>query len=198
MDATEKILARDQIAAWVRTHRDASAPIVLTNGVFDLLHLGHVRYLQQARALGAVLLVGLNSDRSTRRLKGTQRPLVPEDERAEMLAGLACVDAVTIFAEDTAVALVAQVRPEIYVKGGDYAGVDARGTLTRIGPEELRRLARSSEETPDSPAVLPNLFTRLPEARAVAQYGGSLCLIPYLRGHSTSELIERIANRYRG
>ncbi|GAC1453501.1 MAG: hypothetical protein PVSMB4_14220 [Ktedonobacterales bacterium] len=224
MDATEKLVARGEIAAWVRIHRKARAPIVLTNGVFDLLHLGHVRYLQEARALGAALLVGLNSDASTQRLKGPRRPLVPEQERAEVLAGLACVDAVTIFDEDTATELVEEVRPEIYVKGGDYAAPDQRGVRHRIYADELRRLAASAPDSPTrpllprasaaphrnrtlpSPAATPrdrgawsppsDLFTRLPEARAVAHYGGSICLIPYLPGHSTSDLIERIARRY--
>lgn len=224
MDARAKLVARGKIAAWVRIHRQAGAPIVLTNGVFDLLHLGHVRYLQEARALGASLLVGLNSDASTRRLKGSRRPLVPEQERAEVLAGLACVDAVTIFDEDTATALVEEVRPEIYVKGGDYAAPDQRGVRHFIYADELRRLAASAPDSParplltrasaaphrnralPSPAATPryrgawsppsDLFTRLPEARVVAQYGGSICLIPYLPGHSTSDLIERIARRY--
>jgi D-glycero-beta-D-manno-heptose 1-phosphate adenylyltransferase len=95
--------------------------LVVTNGCFDLLHVGHVRYLQAARALGDFLTVGLNSDASTRRLKGPERPLVPEAERAEVLAALTCVDAVVLFDEPTAEALVAALRPEIYVKGDDYS-----------------------------------------------------------------------------
>src|SRR5262245_30182040 len=93
-------------AAW----RRAGKRIVLANGCFDLLHVGHVRYLQAARALGDVLLVGLNSDASTRRLKGPGRPLVPADERAEIVGAIAGVDAVAIFDEDRADALIAQVR----------------------------------------------------------------------------------------
>ena len=95
--------------------------LVLTNGCFDLLHVGHVRYLHQARQLGDALAVGLNSDASARRLKGPGRPLTPQADRAEVLAALACVDYVTIFDEDTAAELVAEVRPSIYVKGGDYS-----------------------------------------------------------------------------
>ncbi len=94
---------------------------VFTNGVFDILHIGHVRYLQAARALGDCLIVGLNSDASARALKGERRPIVPQAERAEVLAALACVDAVVIFEEVTAETTVAAIRPEVYVKGGDYA-----------------------------------------------------------------------------
>ena len=100
---------------------------VFTNGVFDILHVGHARYLQAARALGGCLIVGLNSDTSARALKGAQRPLVPQEERAELLAALACVDCVVIFDETTAERVVAAIRPEVYVKGGDYAlGADAK------------------------------------------------------------------------
>ncbi len=94
---------------------------MFTNGVFDLLHVGHVRYLAQARQLGDVLVVGLNSDASTRRLKGETRPLVPEQERAELLLALRCVDAVVIFDEATADRTLEALKPDVYVKGGDYA-----------------------------------------------------------------------------
>jgi len=94
---------------------------VFTNGVFDILHVGHVRYLRAARALGDCLIVGLNSDGSTRALKGERHPVVPQAERAELLTALACVDAVVIFDEVTAERVVGAIRPEIYVKGGDYA-----------------------------------------------------------------------------
>jgi rfaE bifunctional protein nucleotidyltransferase chain/domain len=95
--------------------------LVLTNGCFDLLHVGHVRYLQAARALGDALAVGLNSDTSVRHLKGPGRPLTPQAERAEILGALACVDHVVIFDGDTAVELAHAVQPAIYVKGGDYS-----------------------------------------------------------------------------
>jgi len=94
--------------------------LVLTNGCFDLLHVGHVRYLRHARALGDVLAVALNSDASARAIKGAGRPLVPEDDRAEILAALACVDYAFIFTEHTAEQVVAELRPDVYVKGGDY------------------------------------------------------------------------------
>src|SRR5580765_4219966 len=106
--------------------RAAGKRLVLANGCFDILHVGHVRYLQAARALGDALLVGVNSDASVRRLnKGPERPLNAEDERAEVLDALACVDSVSIFGEDTPHALIEAVRPNIHAKGGDYATPDA-------------------------------------------------------------------------
>lgn len=105
---------------------------MLTNGCFDLIHLGHVRYLEEARALGDALAVAVNGDESVRRLKGHGRPLIPEAERAEVVAGLAAVDWVVVFHEDTAESLVSSVRPAVYVKGGDYSA-DARSP--RFPPE---------------------------------------------------------------
>jgi D-glycero-beta-D-manno-heptose 1-phosphate adenylyltransferase len=193
VNSSAKVLARSEALRWVRARRSAGARVVLTNGVFDLLHLGHVRYLQQARTLGDALVVAVNSDASTRRLKGPKRPLVPEQERAEVLAGLECVDAVTIFDEDTAGPLVEALRPDIYVKGGDYAGPDAPDGMQMIGPEELRRLVAGADAGEEAPAAF---FRRLPEARVVATYGGTVCLIPYLPGRSTTALIERIVSVY--
>lgn len=100
--------------------RDEGGRVVFTNGVFDLLHPGHVRYLQTARALGDVLIVGLNSDRSVRANKGPTRPINSAAERAEILGSLACVDAVTIFDEDTPLAVIQQIQPDILVKGADW------------------------------------------------------------------------------
>lgn len=124
-----KIFAAADLAA----RRDAldldGRRLVFTNGCFDLLHVGHVRYLQAARALGDALAVGLNADASVRALKGPGRPLNFADDRAEILAALACVDFVTIFAEPRATTLLAQVRPHVYVKGGDYR-------LETLNPEE--------------------------------------------------------------
>lgn len=94
--------------------------IVFTNGCFDILHVGHLRYLQEARALGDFLIVGLNSDESVRRLKGPTRPIQTQSDRAELLLGLKCVDAVVIFGEDTPRLLIEQVRPDVLVKGGDW------------------------------------------------------------------------------
>ena len=108
--------------------RRAGKTIVFTNGVFDLLHVGHLRYLTYARALGNTLVVGVNSDASVRRLgKGDDRPVTPENERAELLAGLSCVDAVVIFNEDTPARTVEQLQPDVLVKGADWEGRDIPG-----------------------------------------------------------------------
>ena len=114
------------LATALDAERAAGRRIVLTNGCFDLLHVGHVRLLQQCRALGEVLVVGVNDDASVRHLKGPTRPLVPASERAEILAALSAVDYVTVFAEPTAERLAATVRPEVYVKGADYEVDDHR------------------------------------------------------------------------
>ena len=104
--------------------RDAGKTLVFTNGHFDLLHIGHLDYLEKARGLGDALFVGLNGDASSARLKGTGRPIVPARERARLLAALRPVDAVIIFEEDRADRLLLALQPEIYVKGGDYAHKD--------------------------------------------------------------------------
>lgn len=131
--------------ALVARLRAAGKTIVFTNGVFDLLHPGHVRYLQRARALGDALIVGMNADRSVRAIKGPSRPITPEDERAEVLAALACVDAVVIFDADTPHDLIAALQPDILVKGADWAAdaivgrdiVEARGgKVVRIPVEQ--------------------------------------------------------------
>jgi len=109
--------AREQIEGW----RAAGERVVFTNGVFDLLHRGHVEYLEEAAALGDRLVVGLNDDASVRRLKGPERPLVSEDERAELVAALACVDLAVLFTEDTPARLIREVAPDVLVKGGDWA-----------------------------------------------------------------------------
>jgi len=115
-----KILARDDLAVLLAIQRSLGKRIVFTNGCFDLLHAGHVKYLQQARNLGDLLVLGLNSDESIRRLKGEKRPLLDEAERAQILAALDCIDYLTIFTEDTPLELLQVVRPDILVKGGDY------------------------------------------------------------------------------
>ncbi len=114
MNLSELLIEREQ---W----RTNGQRVVFTNGCFDLLHPGHVRYLQQARALGDALIVGLNSDRSVRELKGASRPILKEAERAEVMAALACVDFVTVFDEATPHALIAALTPDILVKGGDWS-----------------------------------------------------------------------------
>jgi rfaE bifunctional protein nucleotidyltransferase chain/domain len=114
-------VTREQAISLVTDLRASGKQIVFTNGVFDLLHPGHLRYLQHARSLGDALIVGLNSDRSVRANKGSDRPVNIEDERAEVLAALACVDAVVIFDEDTPYSLIAALQPDILVKGADWA-----------------------------------------------------------------------------
>jgi D-beta-D-heptose 7-phosphate kinase/D-beta-D-heptose 1-phosphate adenosyltransferase len=111
----------DEAVRLVSSWRGAGKTIVFTNGVFDLLHPGHVRYLQHARALGDALIVGVNSDRSVRANKTADRPITPEAERVEILEALACVDAVVIFDEDTPHGLIAALQPDVLVKGADWA-----------------------------------------------------------------------------
>ena len=115
-----KIVELEELSNRCEKLRSAGKKIVATNGCFDLLHVGHVRYLQAARALGDLLVVGLNGDRSVRELKGAGRPITTQSDRAEILAALACVDLVTIFPEIRATKFLAAVRPAVYVKGGDY------------------------------------------------------------------------------
>ena len=158
-----RVLDRPALAAAIDRERAAGKAIVLTNGCFDLLHVGHVRCLRDARALGDALVVGVNSDASVRRLKGAGRPLIDEAERAEVLAALADVDYVTIFDEPTAEALAALVKPAVYAKGADYA-------------------VSGGEVDPQ----------RLPEARVVAEHGGRTVLIPLVPGRSTTGLVQRI------
>ena len=116
----KKILTVEQARALGQERRESGHKLVFTNGCFDLLHAGHVRYLQAARALGDALLVAINGDESVRELKGEGRPLNRADDRAEVIAALECVDHVVIFPEVRATQLLEIVRPAIYVKGGDY------------------------------------------------------------------------------
>src|SRR5579885_1925253 len=162
-----KIQERAELAALLHLHRAAGQRVVFTNGCFDLLHLGHVRYLQEARSLGDLLVVGVNDDDSVRRLKGPLRPLVPGSERAIVLAALECVDLVVPFFDDTAENLVSRLRPDIYVKGGDY-----------------------------DPGATPGQPGYLPEAAIVATNGGRVTILPFLPGHSTSELVRSIVERH--
>jgi D-beta-D-heptose 7-phosphate kinase/D-beta-D-heptose 1-phosphate adenosyltransferase len=115
-----KVLSRPELAAEAVRLKAAGKKLVFTNGVFDLLHVGHLRYLQQARALGDALAIGLNADACVKRLKGDKRPILPEGERAELLAGLACVDYVCLFPEDDPRELIKAVVPQVLVKGGDW------------------------------------------------------------------------------
>jgi rfaE bifunctional protein nucleotidyltransferase chain/domain len=150
--------ATERSAAW----RAAGRTVVLTNGCFDLLHVGHVNYLQQARALGDVLIVGINGDDSVRRLKGLGRPLVPAIERATLVAALAAVDLTVIFEDNTAIELLHRLRPHVYTKGGDWGQPGGR---------------------------------RLPELEDAQKVGAAVYYVPYLPGHSTGGLIQRILER---
>jgi rfaE bifunctional protein nucleotidyltransferase chain/domain len=116
----EKVIPRQKLAHVVRELKAAGRKVVFTNGCFDLLHVGHVRYLREARGLGDVLVVGVNSDASVRAIKGPPRPLQPEADRAEILASLECVDYVTIFDEEIPAELIAAIVPDVLVKGGDW------------------------------------------------------------------------------
>jgi D-beta-D-heptose 7-phosphate kinase / D-beta-D-heptose 1-phosphate adenosyltransferase len=120
VEARTKVLGRDAARAAVRTAQRRGERVVFTNGCFDLLHIGHVRSLEQARRLGDRLIVGVNRDASVRRLKGPSRPLVPERQRAEVLAGLASVDWVVLFGQATPLALIRALRPDVLAKGGDW------------------------------------------------------------------------------
>jgi rfaE bifunctional protein nucleotidyltransferase chain/domain len=162
-----KIVTLEHAVHLLDDARTEQQTIVLTNGVFDLLHVGHVRYLQEARSLGDLLVVGVNDDASVWRLKGPQRPLVPGAERAIVLAALECVDLVVPFFDDTAETLVARLRPDIYVKGGDY-----------------------------DPGAMRGQPGYLPEAPIVASYGGQVRILAFLPGHSTSELVRTIVERH--
>ena len=125
MRAADKVLSRDALADVVASQRAARSPVVFTNGVFDLLHVGHVRYLEFARGLGGMLVVGINSDASVRRLqKGADRPIVPEAERAEVVAALACVDYVCVFDETLPEVTIRALRPDVHVKSAQYKADD--------------------------------------------------------------------------
>ena len=132
---TEKILAREQVQGRAEQWRRAGERIILANGNFDLLHVGHVRYLHGAKELGGKLIVAINSDESVRTLKGEGRPVMPAEERAEIVAALADVDAVVIFPELDVRALIREIRPEIHAKGTDYTteSVPERDVVAEYG-----------------------------------------------------------------
>jgi len=134
-----KIVDINELANCAKALREAGKKLVVTNGCFDLLHVGHIRYLQAARSLGDALAVGVNGDQSVRELKGANRPINNEHDRAEVLAALECVDFVTIFPEVRATRLLELVRPAVYVKGGDYTPAtlnpEERAILEKVGAE---------------------------------------------------------------
>ncbi len=135
MKKNAKILAREELKGYADTWRKNGEKITLANGCFDLLHVGHVRYLHAAKQLGGRLVVAINSDDSVRALKGEGRPLMPENERAEILAALSDVDAVVIFSEPDVRALVREIRPNVHAKGTDYTAenVPERDTVVEFG-----------------------------------------------------------------
>jgi len=155
-----KIKKEKDLLAIIRQLKQEGKKIVMTNGCFDLIHIGHVRYLQEAKHQGDVLVIALNTDQSTRPLKGPQRPIVPEDERAEILSALACVDYVILFDEPTPLRLIKQILPHVLVKGGDW---------------ETHRIVG---------------------AQAVENSGGKVVSIPMTPDRSTSNLIQKILQRY--
>ncbi|MEA2206932.1 MAG: D-glycero-beta-D-manno-heptose 1-phosphate adenylyltransferase [Blastocatellia bacterium] len=119
--SASRILSRDRLIEEVNAARRQDLSVIFANGCFDPLHVGHIRYLEGAKALGNLLVVGLNSDRQVSRLKGSGRPLLPEDQRAEIIASLAAVDFVTIFDEPTVETLLLALRPDVHAKGTDYS-----------------------------------------------------------------------------
>lgn len=159
-DSDAKIKNRDVLAVMMAAEREKGRRIVFTNGCFDLLHAGHVKYLQKARSLGDLLILGLNSDASVRRLKGEKRPLIGEEERAHILAALDCIDYVVVFDEDTPLELIKALKPHILAKGGDYT---ADGV---VGKD------------------------------VVEAYGGRVELVSFVDGKSTTNIIERVLERY--
>ena len=133
-------MTRAEAAAFAETARRDGRRVVFTNGVFDILHPGHVRYLRQARALGDLLIIGLNSDASVRRNKGPARPINSEAERGEILEALECVDAVTVFDEETPAEIIRAIQPDILVKGADWAedAIVGRNTVEAGGGRVVR------------------------------------------------------------
>lgn len=156
----EKVKKRDELQKIVETLKNEGKRIVFTNGCFDLLHVGHIRYLEKAKTLGDILIVGVNSDRSVRLLKGPERPILPEEERTEILSALECIDYITLFDETTPLELIARIQPHVLVKGGDWT------KETTVGKE------------------------------IVEASGGEVVILPFVEGHSTSNLIRTILTRY--
>lgn len=152
----QKIVQREELPSRLDRSFRATHRIVFTNGCFDILHLGHASYLADARDLGDVLVVGLNTDESVRRLKGTNRPVKDQDTRALLLASLQVVDLVVLFPEETPSELIRLVKPDVLVKGGDYRKEEIAGYET------------------------------------VTAHGGKIVTIPFVKGHSSSSLIQKI------
>jgi D-beta-D-heptose 7-phosphate kinase/D-beta-D-heptose 1-phosphate adenosyltransferase len=129
----QKIKTREELRNIIKDLKAKGKRIVFTNGCFDLLHLGHIRYLEKAKTLGDILVVGVNSDHSVQNLKGPKRPILPEEERAEILSGFGCVDYITIFDGEDPLELISTLQPDILVKGGDWT------KETTVGREVVER-----------------------------------------------------------
>ena len=150
MDTRKKIVGQPQLLKQVAALRRKRKKIAFTNGCFDILHAGHVRYLEAAKTSDRILVVGLNSDASVRNIKGPRRPFNPQEVRAQILAALECVDFVTIFSEDTPVRLITAVQPDVLIKGADYKGKFIAGedvVKARGGRVELIRLVADQSTT---------------------------------------------------
>jgi len=156
MNFRDKIVPWDQLPEWRAAFRVNGKKLVVTNGCFDILHLGHVTYLESARRLGDALLVGVNGDAATRQLKGAGRPVNSETDRAAVLAALASADGVCIFTEPTAVKFLAAARPDVYVKGGDY-------TLDTLNQEERQTVEQAGGKIMIIPPVAGKSTTALLE-----------------------------------
>ena len=162
-----KVLSLAEAVAFVEHLRHTGREVVFTNGVFDLLHPGHVRYLQDARREGDALVVGVNSDRSVRTIKGPARPLNPEHERAEVLAALACVDAVVVFDEDTPQEIISRLQPDVLVKGADWAAdaIVGRETVEARGGRVVR-------------IALAEGYSTSAIIKKIREYVGRVCRMP--------------------
>lgn len=153
---SDKIKTQKELKRIIAYLRKKDKRIVFTNGCFDILHYGHIKYLQDAKGLAEVLVVGLNSDSSVKKIKGSARPINKQLDRARVLSALACVDYLTIFSEDTPLKLIKLIQPDVLVKGGDW-------------PTE-----------------------RIVGADFVKSSGGKVLAIPYIKGYSTTRLIEKV------
>jgi rfaE bifunctional protein nucleotidyltransferase chain/domain len=175
-----KILDWEALRNEVEPRRRRGEKIAFTNGCFDILHVGHVRYLAEARKLGDLLILALNSDASVRVIKGEKRPLVPEQERAEVIAALASVDYVTLFDEPTPLKLIEYLRPDCLVKGGDWKeeAVAGSGADRSWGGKVDRLLSMSND------------------ANAVRSWGGKVVFVPLVEGASTTNIVEKIRQVY--
>ena len=158
---TDKVKTQDELIPILDTLRKKGKKVVFTNGCFDILHVGHVRYLKEAKGYGDILIVAVNSDSSVKTIKGDKRPIVSQSERAEVVAALEMVDYVTMFDEDTPYNVIKKLQPDVLIKGGDW-------TIDRIVGRDIV------------------------EAR-----GGKVIAIPFIKGASTTGIVERVLERYR-